>query len=49
LMCTVVSPASVLLHRWGQTRHDPRVSLDTCDLANIKRLAEIKSDVSSVT
>jgi hypothetical protein len=49
LMCTVYSPASVLLHRWGQTTHDPRVSLDTCDLANIKRHAEIKSDVSGVT
>ncbi len=23
LMCTVYSPASVLLHRWGQTTHDP--------------------------
>jgi hypothetical protein len=49
LMCTIVSPASVLLHRWGQTSRDPRVSLDTCDLANIKRHAEKKSDVSGVT
>ena len=50
LMCTVFTPAvGVLLHRGLTLAHEPRAPLDTCDLANTKRRADERSDVSGVT